>query len=416
MDTDSVKVVEDKVEIVAEEKVVTMYSKDQDEKTVVEMILEELIEACIKPARMIMKEPEESRHFDSSDSPKIIDISEDCSDEEEQTEGKEVTDEEVTTTNLVESVIDEILCSVIDQDSDVVSEIIEYIIEESWKVIMKKIEKKQIMNERKWMFASTDVRYRLNSTRSQDTSEKSGLSIFLVSQETRKIEEFLKVIKAVKKKCTSEKRSARSQSVRVDYLFKTNHERSMFEKEVSKVNRGEGLSVELLASTAADLGTMEKPVLTENEVMWIYSEGFCQNLFACRDFKVDVCTEKSGLVLFKFGERNLQLNSFLYCVLGREKALLGRVRREAKVNLPLRMKPLKKNGTVCFPVDIVGASEEDVRKQKNNFGFKIFSYNSKTMTAKIDFQDTVKFYTFWTSSFSHNLSKVKFSQVTIDSD
>ena len=127
MDTDSVKVVEDKVELVDEEKVVTMYSKDQDEKTVVEMILEELIEACIKPARMIMKEPEESRHFDSSDSPKIIDISEDCSDEEEQTEGKEVTDEEVTTTNLVESVIDEILCSVSDQDSDVVSEIIEYI-------------------------------------------------------------------------------------------------------------------------------------------------------------------------------------------------------------------------------------------------------------------------------------------------
>ena len=76
------------------------------------------------------------------------------------------------------------------------------------------------------------------------------------------------------------------------------------------------------------------------------------------------------------------------------------------------MKSQEKRGRVFYPVKIAGAPAEDIKKQEDKFGFKIHRTNSKTGVTDIDFENTVMFYRFWTSSFAHQLKKVKFSQVT----
>jgi len=182
------------------------------------------------------------------------------------------------------------------------------------------------------------------------------------------------------------------------------------------MSRGRGLIVHTLASTEKELGMMEKPVLTEDEIMWIYSESQSLNLFASKEFKVSLEQDASGLVKFRFEDKNIQLGTFLCCVLQPERALLGRVKKEANIHLPLRMKCLEKRGRVFYPVEVAGAAAEDIRKQEAKFGFKIFRTNSKTGLTQIDFENPINFYKFWTSSFSHKLSKVKFSQVTAKSN
>ena len=86
------------------------------------------------------------------------------------------------------------------------------------------------------------------------------------------------------------------------------------------------------------------------------------------------------------------------------------------MTLPLRMTSLEKNGNVVFPVEVAGVSADLLRKQEGRSGFKIVKVNEKTQSIQVDFQTSFQFYKFWTSKFSQKLNKVKFSQVTLNTD
>ena len=342
----------------------------------------------------------------------IIDISDDDSIIDEEEEVFEEIFEE-TVGQSVELVIEEMISSVIEQDPEVVCQgIVESILTGVVKEIEKK-EKKILSNIR---YSCSDIRYRKTSTKSQENS--SGLSLFLYCQEsTQKISKFLKEIQTPKKTYLTAKHSVPRDLVRVDCLFSSNQDRSNFLEDVTRKSKDvRGLILHSLVSTEKELCLMEKPILTEDEIMWIYSESQSLNLFASKEFKVTIEEDLTGVVKFVFENKNIQLSTFLFCVLDRQSALIGRVRKEANIHLPLRMKSQEKRGRVFYPVKITGAPAEDIKKQEDKFGFKIHRTNSKTGVTDIDFESTVMFYRFWTSSFAHQLKKVKFSQVTALSD
>ena len=124
-------------------------------------------------------------------------------------------------------------------------------------------------------------------------------------------------------------------------------------------------------------------------------------------------SSSSSPIKFKFSKENIQLNRFLAGVLVPEKAFLGKVKKETKVSLPLRMTSLKKNGKVIFPVEVAGVSEKELRKQEGKFGFQIIKTIGRTQSIQVDFQTSFQFYRFWTSNFARKLKMVKFSQVTL---
>jgi len=345
----------------------------------------------------------------------IIDISDDDSESEEEEEVgdglREMEIEEVSAMKIVDEILEEtVIINVIEQDPQViVGYIIDGMLDESLKQMKSKGEKQKT----EYHFNSTDIRFRKTSAsiKSVDSTDKVGLSLFLSSRTQHKISKFLKVLKSLKKNCCSEKYSAPRDIVRVDFLLRTNKDRSKLEREIQAASEGiEGLCVEYLESTEKELGMKEKSILTEDEIMWIYSEGKCHNLFT--GFKVKVLSEKSGMVKFKFDE----LGTFLYCVLDRDKALLGRVRKEAKVHLPMRMKSSKIDGEVLYPVNITGANLEMMNKLQGKFKFKMSKNNPKNKTMQIDFQNSVDFYHFWISDDSRDVGKIQFSQISMHSD
>ena len=390
-------------------------SQDQEEKAsvIVEMFLDEALRDCLTRIK------ENGPPVMTKASAAIIDISEDDSIIDEEEEVFEETVEE-TVDHSVDLVIEEMISSVIEQDPEVVcQELVESILTGVVKEIEKK-GKKILSNIR---YSCSDIRYRKTSTKSQENSDKSGLSLFLYCQEstqkesTQKISKFLKEIQTQKKTYLIAKHSVPRDLVRVDLLFSSSKERSNFVQDVTRRSEDvRGLFLHSLVSTEKELCLMEKPILTEDEIMWIYSESQSLNLFASKEFKVTIEEDVTGVVKFVFENKNIQLSTFLFCVLDRQRALIGRVRKEANIHLPLRMKSQEKGGRVFYPVKIAGAAAEDIKKQEARFGFKIYRTNSKTGLTDIDFENTVMFYRFWTSSFSHRLKKVKFSQVTALSD
>ena len=387
---------------VEEEKVL---ASQEYSSVIVEMLLDETLTECLSLTSECPVMIQEAAT--------IIDISEDDSEVEEEKEILEEIIEEAVKKSVEEAILDEIISFVIEQDPEVVcQEIVESVLEE----VIKTANKKEVPS--KFLFTCSDIRYRNTSTKPQETSLKLGLSLFVFSKESnQKISKFMKEIQTVRKLCCALKNSVPSDLVRVDCLFRSDKDRSKFQDEATRMSENvSGLLVHSLASTEKDLGMMEKPVLTEDEIMWIYSESQSLNLFASKEFKVSLDQDVSGSVKFRFEDKNIQLSTFLCCVLKPEKALHGRVKREANIHLPLRMKCLEKRGRAFYPVEVAGAPAEDIRTQEAKFGFKIFRTNPKTGLTHIDFENPINFYKFWTSSFSHKLNKVKFSQVTAKSD
>ena len=315
---------------------------------------------------------------------------------------------------LVESIIQDLIEFAVEQDPEVIIEgILDEVIGRAVSVALPK-EKKH------FVFACEDIRYKTKSTNSEDSADpKCGLSLFLFSLvDYRQKLRFISRLKKLRQ--ISEKSSEPKDFMRVDYLFRSREDREKFEKKVDETRKDEcfrGLRVNWIATTEKELGIKEKkPSLSENEIMWIYSETECGNLFAGASVEV----VKEGQIKFKFDERNNQLNIFLACVLDHKKAFLGKVKRQAKVTLPLRMISLEKNGKVIFPVDVAGVSENELRRQERVFGFKIVKIIKKTWetqeTIQVEFETSLQFYKFWTSAFSGKLNKVKFSQVTLHTD
>ena len=315
---------------------------------------------------------------------------------------------------LVESIIQDLIEFAVEQDPGV---IIEGILDE---VIGRAVSLALAKEKKHFVFACEDIRYKTKSTNSEDSADpKCGLSLFLFSLvDYRQKLRFISRLKKLRQ--ISEKSSEPKDFMRVDYLFRSSEDREKFEKKVDETRKDEcfrGLRVNWIATTEKELGIKEKkPSLSENEIMWIYSETECGNLFAGASVEV----VKEGQIKFKFDERNNQLNIFLACVLDQKKAFLGQVKRQAKVTLPLRMISLEKNGKVIFPVDVAGVSENELRRQERVFGFKIVKIIKKTWetqeTIQVEFETSLQFYKFWTSAFSGKLNKVKFSQVTLHTD
>ena len=315
---------------------------------------------------------------------------------------------------LVESIIQDLIEFAVEQDPEV---IIEGILDE---VIGRAVSVALVKEKKPFVFACEDIRYKTKSTNSEDSADpKCGLSLFLFSLvDYRQKLRFISRLKKLRQ--ISEKSSEPKDFMRVDYLFRSREDREKFEKKVDETRKDEcfrGLTVKGIATTEKELGIKEKkPSLSENEVMWIYSETECGNLFAGASVEV----VKEGQIKFKFEERNNQLNIFLACVLDQKMTFLGKVKRQAKVTLPLRMISLEKNGKVIFPVDVAGVSENELRKQERVFGFKIIKIIKKTWetqeTIQVEFETSLQFYKFWTSTFSGKLNKVKFSQITLHTD
>ena len=383
--------------------------------TFIGSLLDEMLACCVQ-----VKDNEVDQGSRNHGSDSIIDITDDSEDEDEVLPEMSVPvprECEIETGGratqlLVETIIQDLIEFAVEQDPEVIIEgILDAVIGRA--VALAKSKKP------KFEFACEDIRYKKNSTSSENSADlRCGLSLFLASTDNRQKLKFISRLK--KRRQILEKPSEPDDFMRVDYLFRSKEDRENFEKRALDIRNEEGfsgLTVNMTATTEKELGIKEKkPSLSENEIMWIYSESRCGNLFA----GVSVEVVKEGHIKFKFAERSNQLNIFLACVLNQNKAFLGKVRKEAKVTLPLRMTSLKKNGKVVFPVEVAGVSENELRKQEGKFGFSIFKIVKKTRDTQekiqVEFETSLHFYKFWTSTFSRKLKKVKFSQVTLYTD
>ena len=391
----------------------------------VNSLLEEILDQCVQTPLTQTQNP-------GPGPDNIIDITDDSEDEQEvfpeisvsrepETGGGEDKDR---TKQLVETIIDDLIQSVVEQDPEV---IIEGILDEIIGGAVARAKEKKP----KYLFGSEDIRYKKKSTTSEDFADQQcGLSLLLLpwaspsgrsGAEERPDQEMRRFISSMnRRKQISEKTSEPKDFMRVDYLFKSSGDRAKFQEKALEVSKGfQGLKVHMIVATEKELGSKEKPILSEDEIMWIYSEANTKNLF--KEFAVEVTKEgssSSSRVKFKFAKENIQLNKFLACNLLPEKAFLGKVRKEAKVTLPLRMTSQEKNGKIVFPVEVAGAgvSENLLRQQEGKFGFKIFKIIKETQSIQMDFQTSFQFYKFWTSKFSRKLNKVKFTQVTLNTD
>ena len=363
----------------------------------------------------------------------IIDITDDSEDEEEvfpEIPGSrelEVETREDSSEQLVKTIIEDLIQFVVEQDPEV---IIEGILDEVIDRAVGRAAKEEKAKTPTFQFACEDIRYKKKSTNSEDSADQPcALSLLLLPRATptssgrggaqeRPDQLYHRFISSMsRRKQISEKSSEPKDFMRVDYLFKSSGDRAKFRDRALVVSKDfPGMTVHMMDATEKELGSKEKPILSENEIMWIYSEAkTCNNLFA--DFAPEVVKEGSGSsspVKFRFGKEGIQLNTFLACVLKKkEEAFLGKVRKLAKVTLPLRLTSLVRNGNVVFPVEVAGVPANLLRKQEGKFGFKIVKVIEETLSIQVEFQTSFQFYRFWTSKFSSKLNKVKFSQVTL---
>lgn len=256
-------------------------------------------------------------------------------------------------------------------------------------------------------FGATDIRYRQDA----QVVKNNALSVVIISPHTKSLSSFHDAIKNIASRARYEGEASSSDVVRMDYVFTLERDRRAFHDRIKSLVKPPEVYMETKAIPEKDLSYRDPPTLTEEQMLHVWHDNKALNMFSGFDIELSVEDEQ---ISFKF-ESMSALSLFLYCTLGIEKALLGKVKHAAKVHEPLKLNTrLRKKGNVeFFPLQVRHTSRSvDLASIAHQFKCKLFGYRNvrgKPISATFDFVTKKDLYVFLTSPEARSFKEILYN-------
>ena len=254
----------------------------------------------------------------------------------------------------------------------------------------ERIDEKNEEEEKKqsFDFPCSDIRYRLLKK-----EKNTALSLFIFSPLNSNVKRLMNKIEKIQRRSKQEQVGDNNHIVRIDYIFKNEKEQKTFRDKVVDLPRPQDLILVLESIPEELLLPREAPIVTEEELLWIFSESLAENTF--RGFSVRLLENENGLS-FDFGSM-IALNMFLTETVGYRDAFLGGVRRSPKSSLAIKV--VRKFGKVTYPLRMKLNETFDFKHLEaisKKYKFKVFTKNDNIhkQYATLDFKTKNDLYYF----------------------
>ena len=313
--------------------------------------------------------------------------------------------------SVVKEIIEELL-------NDVVEKRPFYIVQDILNACLDQVDFSKGVNEKidlqsSLVFGAEDIRYKKDG---QKVVKKNALSVVLISAHTKNLTSFHDDIKSLASRARHIGEVVHPvvhpEVVRMDFVFTLERDRVNLHERIKGLVRPLEVYIETKAVPEKDLRYKDPPELTEEELLHIWHDNMSLNIFSGFEVKLLI---KEETFCFQFESMSV-LSLFLYCTLGLENALLGKVKQAASLYEPLSLKTKvrKKEKAVFFPLPVTyqPRSSVDLASLSPRFNFKIGNFKNpkgKPTKVTLDFASKKDLYVFLISPEARAFKEILFS-------